>query len=192
MADESKARKRIEAPYTRIEPFHKRIKRAAEEHGYYGWYKVVVFPFRMLANFYLNLLSILVPYSGIRVVLHRLRGVKIGKNVLIGFNVTIDNIFPHLVSIGDGSSLAGNNLILAHSKPLEYHKSIFESYTAPVVVGKNVWITVGVIVVAGVTIGDGSVITAGSVVTKDIPPHSLASGNPAQVIKKLDIDEDGE
>lgn len=38
----------------------------------------------------------------------------------------------------------------------------------------------------GVTIGEGSVIGAGSVVTKDIPPHSLAVGNPCKVVRKID------
>ena len=36
----------------------------------------------------------------------------------------------------------------------------------------------------GVTIGKGSVIGAGSVVTKDIPDWSIATGNPAKVVKK--------
>ncbi|MCI9321565.1 MAG: sugar O-acetyltransferase, partial [Lachnospiraceae bacterium] len=37
----------------------------------------------------------------------------------------------------------------------------------------------------GVTIGEGAVIGAGSVVTRDIPPHSLAVGNPCKVIRKI-------
>jgi acetyltransferase-like isoleucine patch superfamily enzyme len=58
-----------------------------------------------------------------------------------------------------------------------------------VVIKKNAWVTVGVTVLAGVTIGEGSVIAANSLVTNDIPPHCLAAGNPAKIIKKLDIEE---
>ncbi len=41
------------------------------------------------------------------------------------------------------------------------------------------------VVCGGVTIGEGCVIGAGSVVTKDIPPYSLAVGNPCRVIRKI-------
>ena len=117
---------------------------------------------------------------------------RIGKDVLIGFNVTIDNIYPKLITIEDGVSLAGNNLILAHSKPLGYHKNVVDSYVAPVVIKKNAWLTAGVIVLAGVTVGEGSIIAASSVVTDDIPPRCLAAGNPAKVIKKLDVGDERE
>jgi maltose O-acetyltransferase len=50
----------------------------------------------------------------------------------------------------------------------------------PIVIGDDVWLAHGVIVEPGVTIGAGSVVSAGSVVTHDVPPGSLASGNPAQ------------
>ena len=41
------------------------------------------------------------------------------------------------------------------------------------------------VVCGGVTIGEGCVIGAGSVVTRDIPPHSLAAGNPCRIIRKI-------
>ncbi|MFC1825969.1 DapH/DapD/GlmU-related protein [Thermodesulfobacteriota bacterium] len=54
----------------------------------------------------------------------------------------------------------------------------------PVTIGKEVWVGMGVLILPGVTIGDGAIIGAGSVVIKDIPPYTVAVGNPCKVIKK--------
>lgn len=51
------------------------------------------------------------------------------------------------------------------------------------VIGSDVWLGYGVIVLAGVTIGDATVVGAGSVVTRDLPPASICAGNPARVIR---------
>ena len=49
----------------------------------------------------------------------------------------------------------------------------------------NCWLASNVVVCGGVTIGEGCIIGAGSVVTRDIPPYSLAAGNPCRVIRKI-------
>ncbi len=61
---------------------------------------------------------------------------------------------------------------------------------APVTLGKNVWLGRGVMVLPGVTIGDHSVIGAGSLVRSDIPPKSVAIGNPAVVVRAIDCADD--
>lgn len=53
----------------------------------------------------------------------------------------------------------------------------------PVLIGDDVWIGTGSIIMPGVRIGDGSVIAAGSVVTKDVPSMCIVGGNPARVIR---------
>ena len=58
-------------------------------------------------------------------------------------------------------------------------------YGKPITVGSNCWFGSNVTVCGGVTIGEGCVIGAGSVVTKDIPPHSLAVGNPCRVLREI-------
>lgn len=51
------------------------------------------------------------------------------------------------------------------------------------IIGNDVWIGYGAVVLNGVTIGDGAVIAAGAVVTKDVPPYAVVGGNPAKIIK---------
>ena len=57
------------------------------------------------------------------------------------------------------------------------------------VVGNDVWIGQNVTVLPGVHIGDGAIIGANSVVSKDIPPYTIAVGNPCVVKKKRFDDE---
>jgi virginiamycin A acetyltransferase len=52
-----------------------------------------------------------------------------------------------------------------------------------VVIGHDVWIGTGALILSGVTIGNGAVIGARSVVTHDVPPYAVVGGVPAQVIK---------
>ena len=58
--------------------------------------------------------------------------------------------------------------------------------TRKVIIEDNVWLGEFVSVLPGVTIGRGSIIGANSVVAKDIPPHCIAVGSPARVIKRYD------
>ena len=55
----------------------------------------------------------------------------------------------------------------------------------PITVESGVWIAANVTVNAGVTIGEGAVIGSGSVVTRDIPPRTLAYGNPCRPVRAI-------
>jgi len=180
---------RKETPYTKVGPFFDRLKRSGAEHGYTGRFQYLLFGIRYFVNFHLNLMAMFAPHSTIRVCLHRARGVTIGKDVLIGFNVSIDNVYPRLIKISDGAALAGSNLLLAHSKPPEHFKGLVESFAAPVTIERNAWIGIGAIILPGVTVGEGSIVSAGSVVTREVPPHYLVAGNPARHIKELKPNE---
>lgn len=58
---------------------------------------------------------------------------------------------------------------------------------APIVIEDDCWLASGVKVTAGVHIGRGSVIGAGSVVTRDLPPWSVAAGNPARILRMREL-----
>lgn len=69
------------------------------------------------------------------------------------------------------------------SKPIIEQGSV---PTRPVLICRGAWLGAAVIVLPGVIIGENAVIGAGAIVTRDIPPHSVAVGNPAKVIRTID------
>lgn len=114
----------------------------------------------------------------------------IEDGVTIGYQNTFS--IARRIRIGCGTMLAPNVQIYDNpTHPLSPERRLrHESFTldeaAPVDIGENVWIGTNAIIMRGVTIGDGSVVGAGSVVTRDVPPRTLAAGNPARVIRRLD------
>ena len=111
----------------------------------------------------------------------------IGNRVSVNYQTTIS--VAKRVSIGDDTMMATNVLILDNpSHPLSPARRLRrESFAiadaSPVIIGRNVWIGTGAIILAGVTIGDNSIVAAGSVVTKPVPPNTLVGGNPARIIR---------
>ncbi|HRP79373.1 MAG TPA: DapH/DapD/GlmU-related protein [Aquamicrobium sp.] len=53
----------------------------------------------------------------------------------------------------------------------------------PVVIGNDVWIGHGAVVMPGVTIGDGAVVGANAVVTRDVEPYQIVAGVPARRLR---------
>jgi acetyltransferase-like isoleucine patch superfamily enzyme len=104
----------------------------------------------------------------------------------VGFNYGVYvNAFGGLfiddyTMIGTYSMIHTANHETDPSKPLQEQGHI----KAPVTIGKWVWVGTAVMILPGVTIGDGAIVGAGSVVTKDIPPWTVAAGNPCKVIKQ--------
>lgn len=110
--------------------------------------------------------------------------VVIGKNTRIGLGNTL--IGP--VTIKDDVRLAQNVVLSGLNHNYEdVAVPIHEQgvSTAEIIVEEESWIGANVTIVAGVTIGKHSIVAGGSVVTKDIPPYSVAVGNPAKVLKQF-------
>lgn len=158
------------------------MRNSAREHGYRSsvWFGIVRWKDHWFNNW-----SMHAPWGGFRKWLQRKRGVKIGHNVHWGTHVVVDYPYPNYVIVEDGASISGNDYLLAHCKPLEYHLNCSESYVAPVIVHKHAWIAINVTILPGVEIGEGAIVSAGSVVSKDVPPFTVANGNPAKVVADI-------
>ena len=110
--------------------------------------------------------------------------ISIGKRFFANFNFIV--LDEARVTIGDDCFIGPNVSIYTacHSTdPIE--RNTRQEWAKPVIIGNNVWIGGSVTILPGVTIGDNVTIGAGSVVTRDIPPNTVAVGNPCKVVKSL-------
>lgn len=119
---------------------------------------------------------------------------KIANNVVIQVSCHIGCI--NRVEIGEYTTMGARTYITDHThgtvepedlKLPPRHRKLYSK--GPVIIGKYVAIGEGCIILPGVTIGDHAVIGANAVVTKDIPPYSVAAGNPAKVLKQVLVDK---
>lgn len=112
----------------------------------------------------------------------------IGDHTYIGYGVTVS--VGHSVTLGRHVKVADHCFICDNpGHPLDAlerrEKGVSAEDIRPVLIEDDVWLATRVIVLPGVRIGRGTVVGAGSVVTKDLPPFSLAAGNPARPLRRL-------
>lgn len=166
-----------------------------------------------LYSYFQNILQIFLEImpQPIRYYIFKLMFRRLGKNCMLDYKTYFR--YPWRISIGDNSCInrgcemyasfvAGNaEITIGKGVALGPHVKIFSAshdystidlkdIAGSVSIGDDVWVGGGAIILPGVTIGNGVVIGAGAVVTRDIPPYSIATGNPARVIKKREINNE--
>lgn len=112
----------------------------------------------------------------------RSRGIQIGENVHI-LNSLIDFDHGFLVSIGNNVTLTGAR-VLSHDASTQIPLGV--SKVGRVIIGDEVFVGQGAIILPNTHIGNRVIIGAGAVVSRDIPDNSIAVGNPIQIIGTYD------
>lgn len=119
---------------------------------------------------------------------------KESASISIGARTSINNNFCAIaehtfIDIGEDCLIGVNVEILDsdfHSLKFDERGASKPEWAQPVEVGNKVFLGSNVKILKGVSIGEGSVIANGTVVTKNIPSHVIAGGNPVRVIRALD------
>lgn len=120
--------------------------------------------------------------------------IKIGRWTTLGHH-NIVNSGPSEITIGNFCQFGPYVAFYASYHPMtrlssyqngKFLNGAIKSFgpSAPIIVGSDIWIGHGSIILQGVHIGNGAIVGGGSVVTKDIPDYSIAVGNPARIINK--------
>lgn len=164
---------------------------------------------KVLFWFFGNLIP-LIPNTrlyGLKSMLYRWCGVKIGKhtrihskaifdntNIVIGENSFIGGyvrVIGHddaSVNIGDNCDIGPNCLLVTgtHELSQDASRRAGIGVAKPIHIGNGVWIGANVTVLPGVTVGNGAMIGAGSLITQNIQDNVMAYGVPAKVVRKIE------
>lgn len=143
--------------------------------------------------------------NGFRIMLLRLFGAQIGKQCLIYGSVKVyvpwnlkmgdavcfgpraEIYDKDVISIGSGVIVSQDTWLCTASHDISDPRMALK--LKPITIGSDVWIAAKASVLPGVEIGDGAVVGACAVVTKDVPPWSVAVGNPAKVVNNRKIED---
>jgi len=139
---------------------------------------------KRIFNQVLQFLAFFMPFGeSLRPLLHKLRGVKIGKKVWISKYVYIDENHPKAVTIGDNSTIGIRTSIITHFYFGPFQKDNYH----PVKIGNNVYIGPHCLVLPNVTIGDNCVIQGGTVVSRNVPPNTMLGYPTPKAIARVTV-----
>lgn len=105
--------------------------------------------------------------DSLRPLIHRWRGVRMGKNVWIAQYVYLDEIYPEAITIGENCTIGLRTSVFSH---FHWGPRRDGAGFKPVTLADNVFVGPHCVILPGVHIGEGAVIKAGSVVTRNVPP----------------------
>ena len=111
--------------------------------------------------------------------------IRLGAHVLVGENTRLWAGPEHArIIVGDDTIFGPNVLVTAANYRFNDGAPVHAQRmdAADIVIGKDVWIGAGAIILAGVHIGDGAVIAAGAVLTRDVKKGEIVAGVPARVV----------
>ena len=112
--------------------------------------------------------------------------IHLGESVLINYNCVFLDAAP--ITIGDNCFIGPMTGMYTVSHPIDPERRN-EGYVngRPITLKENVWVGGGCTFLPGVTVGKNVIVGAGSVVTKDIPDNVIVVGNPAKIIRTIDL-----
>ncbi|KAI7773901.1 hypothetical protein LA080_009669 [Diaporthe eres] len=114
--------------------------------------------------------------------------VKLGNNVMVNFNSTFIDTCE--IRLGDRTMVGPNCSFFSGTHPLDptvRNGTRGPESGKPINIGEDCWFGGNCIVLPGVTLGKGVTVGAGSVVTKDVPAYHCVAGNPARIIRKIEV-----
>jgi acetyltransferase-like isoleucine patch superfamily enzyme len=125
--------------------------------------------------------------TSFRIWCHKMRGIKMGKKVWLGYDLILETEHPDWIWIGNDVEINMRSTFIAHFHGIDIQPKGPGLERISIKIEDGVFIGPGVIVLPNVVIGQGAAVAAGSVVTKNVPRMTLVQGNPAKPVATCGI-----
>ena len=153
-----------------VEQFYKKVLK--KDPPYYAKYSLFAIVWKPIRK-YINVVIIPnTPFSNLRILLYRMLGFQIGKNVFIGMKCYMDDIDPKKTIIEDNVVISYGCYFACHGKGQEHTE---------IIIKKDAYLGIRCNIISGkhgITIGENSIVAAGSLVHKDVPAGTTVGGVP--------------
>ncbi|RRQ29232.1 sugar O-acetyltransferase [Rhodococcus sp. Eu-32] len=110
--------------------------------------------------------------------------ITVGRNVFVNQGCRFNDIGG--IDIGDDVMIGPSVSLITSGHPIGPDERRTGITSAPIVIGRGVWIGASAMILQGVSVGDDAIVAAGAVVTRDVPARTMVAGVPASEIKTLD------
>jgi len=147
---------------------------------------IFYFIFKKIKNIFLYRVTFFCPINSLRVLMHKWRGIHIGKGVYIAQQVVLDNAYPEYIYIGDYVGINQGSTILVHTNIRSHFRGLISPSVQPVKIYEYALVGINSTILPGVIIGKYAVISAGSVVNRNVSDFTLVQGNPAKKVIKFE------
>lgn len=162
-----------------VEQFYKKILK--KETPYYAKYSMITIIWKPIRK-YINVVIIPnVPFSTLRIILYRMIGFDIGKNVFIGMKCYMDDVAIKNTTIEDNVTISYGCYFACHGKGQAHTK---------IIIKENAYIGMRCNILSGkegIIIGENSIIGAGSLVNTSIPTNMKAAGVPVKILDEDNV-----
>lgn len=155
-----------------------------EKAPYYYNYSMLEIVGKPIRKWFTNVIAANCPFNCIRILIYRICGFKIGKNVFIGMRCYLDDMCYNLIKIGDNVTISYGVYFACHGRNQEHLPIEIKDYTyigmRASIISKNNSSEIG----GGVQIGQHAVIGACTLVNKNVPDNATAVGVPCKIINQ--------
>lgn len=117
-----------------------------------------------------------IPFNGLRILLYKMLGYKIGKGCFIGMRCYLDDYCFKNIEIGNNVTVSYGVYFACHGKHQSHNRIVLED---------NVYIGMRASIICpkgDVVIGNSAIVGTMTLVNKSVPPHTTAIGVPCRFL----------